>query len=98
MVRDYRNFPILAQQNLSVTDILKALEVDVLVVGCLKNTNRTQIEDLGIEIICGGKGEAKAAVEDYLSEEFISNDSYCENYKAAYGEEGRCKKSLFGAE
>ncbi|MGI6104583.1 MAG: NifB/NifX family molybdenum-iron cluster-binding protein [Raoultibacter sp.] len=97
MVKDYRNFPILAQQSLSPINILRELGIDVVIVGCVKNTNRALIEELGIEVVCRKKGEAKEAVEDYLSEEDIFDDSLCDNYKAAYGEEGNCRRSFAGA-
>lgn len=96
MIMDYRNFPILIQQGLSAIGVLRELDIDIIIVGCMKITNREQIENAGIEVVCGGKGDAKVVVEDYLSEEYIRSNSYCEEYKKVYGEEGTCKESLAG--
>ena len=94
MIMDYRNLPLLDHQALATIDLLSELKFDTLIVGCVKSTNRAYIDSKGIEVVCSAQGDAKTVVENYLSEEFIEDDSFCAHYKSVYGEEGNCKKSL----
>lgn len=75
---DYRNLPILDRKSTSAIDILTELDVDILIVGCLKKSNRIKFEEYGISVLCGAKGNAKQTVEDYMTETFIACDGSCD--------------------
>lgn len=75
---DYQNLPILDTQSLSLADLFKELGIDVLIVGCLQKPTRKVLENHGITVLCGAKGEAKHVVENYLTETFISCDGSCD--------------------
>lgn len=70
----YRNLPILDQNNHSAIEILEEVGIDTLIVGCLKKGNRKILEQSGITVLCGAKGDAKQTVEDYLADTFIACD------------------------
>ena len=71
----YQNIPLLAHKHRSAVEFLKDVQIDTLIVGCLKNSDRQLLEQHGICIFCGAKGDAKQAIETYLSDLFMACDS-----------------------
>lgn len=78
---DYRNLPILPQLSYSPVDVLTELEIDTIIVGCLKKSSRAVLENNGITVFCGAKGNAKQTVENLMDETFISCDASCDEYQ-----------------
>lgn len=74
----YRNLPILDMSNHSPLDLLTELGIDTLIVGCLKKNNREILEQSGITVLCGAKGDAKQTVEDFMTDTFIACDGSCD--------------------
>lgn len=83
---DYRNLPILNPQDHSVIDILKELDVDTIIVGCLKKSSRDFLESVGITVLCGAKGDAKKTIESFMDDTFIACDGSCDERESCLEE------------
>ncbi len=74
VIVDSRNLPAFDKTLRELADLLKSLEVDVLVVGSIEPEMAAVIRDAGIELAEGASGEPLTAARACVSEMFALAD------------------------
>ena len=59
--------------------LLRDLDVDTLIVGCIEREAATRLQTTDIELVYGVKGTARAATEAFLAKTLIGFDEWCDH-------------------
>ena len=76
VVSSAANVPITEKIDNSVADLLKALEVDVLITGKIDPNHASELVANGIEVVSDETGLASEAVNTYLAKTFVPLDDW----------------------
>ena len=79
-ITDYRNLPIQSFQNGKAVTVLSDLGIDTIIVGCINDQSLAFLVGQGLTVFAGAMGNAKAAVEAYITNTFIACDESCDEH------------------
>ena len=77
IVADGQNVPALEKPTMSLPELLKALEVDSIIVGRIEYDIASSLCHSGIEVVAGAEGEALDVVRAYLTKTLSGVDEPC---------------------
>ena len=77
IVADGQNVPTLEKSTQKLAELLKALEVDTVIVGRIEYDTASSLCRAGIEVVAGAEGEALDVVRAYLTKTLSGVDEPC---------------------
>ena len=77
IISDSRNMPAFDQGADKFVELLKSLEIDVLIVGLIEQTMASILCRSGIEVVAGAKGDALDVAKSYVSNTLTGVRSVC---------------------
>ncbi|MCL2889068.1 MAG: hypothetical protein FWE65_01450 [Eggerthellaceae bacterium] len=77
-ITDYRNLPIQSLQDGKAAAVLCELGIDTVIVGCIGENSTAVLAEFGLAVFAGAIGDAKEAVNAYITNTFIASDESCD--------------------